>query len=123
MMAVLLSFTSVKHVYKHMIVRILESVTLINILVLSAGTLYTWESATSRMITLEISIWISFVQFCVILLWSLVRACNGIFRCRQKQGYEIMDENLNDIVDERIVDPEPEYRIVVPRNTATKATY
>ena len=86
-----------------MTVRILESVTLINIIGLSVGTLHRWESVTSRMIALEISIWISFVQFCFILLWSLVRACNSaVFKCGQKRGYEIVDENLNDIDDERI---------------------
>ena len=122
--AVLLLFTSVKHVYKHIIVRILETITLMNILVLSAGTLYTWELETSRMIVLEISIWISFAQFCVILLRSLVRPCYGaIQRCRQKQGYESVGDNLNDVVDERIEDPEPESLIVVPRNTTNKATY
>ena len=125
-MAVLLLFTSVKHVHKHIIVRILEGITLINLLGLSVGTMHTWESITSRMIILEISILFSFAQFCAMVLWSLVRPCYGaICRCGQKQGYETLHEKLDDIVDERIEDPEPESLIVIPRNTCTskKATY
>ena len=104
----LLFFISIKNVYKRMTVRLLESATLLNLIVLSAGTLYLWESAMWRMIFLEASIGITFAQFCVIVVWSLVKLClSAGWRCRRNNGYDVIDENIdNDIVHERIEDPE-----------------
>ena len=84
-----------------MTIRLLESATLLN---LSAGTLYLWESAIWRMIFLEASIGIIFAQFCVIVVWSLIKLC---LRCRRNNGYDVIDGNIDDdIVHERIEDPE-----------------
>ena len=104
----LLFFISIKNVYKRMTVRLLESTTLLNLIVLSAGTLYLWESAMWRMIFLEASIGITFAQFCVIIVWSLVKLClSAGWRCRRNNGYDVIDENIDDdIVHERIEDPE-----------------
>ena len=91
-----------------MTVRLLESTTLLNLIVLSAGTLYLWESAMWRMIFLEASIGITFAQFCVIVVWSLVKLClSAGWRCRRNNGYDVIDENIDDdVVHERIEDPE-----------------
>ena len=49
-------------------VRLLESATLLNLIVVSAGILYKWESTIPRMILLKVSTGIAFAQFCVTLI-------------------------------------------------------
>ena len=89
--------------------RVLESSTLLNLIVLSSGTLYRWESTESRSKLLMVSIGITFAQFCVIVVWSLINCkpylCAG-WRCRRNQGHGIIDDD--DIAYERIEDPEIE---------------
>ena len=124
-MTFIILYASVKPIYKQIYVRVLESVTVMNLIILSGGTVYLWESQTSRMTLLKVSIWILFIQFCSIVLHSLIRpwysaACCW---CRQRQGYEIIDENSEDIIDERIEDPEAESLIVVARGTTKVTTY
>ena len=110
-MAFLFFFTSVKYVYKRVNVRVLESAILLNLIILSAGTLYRWESTESRSNLLMVSIGITFAQFCVIVVWSLIKPClNAGWRCRQNEGNDIIDEVIDDddIAHERIEDPELE---------------
>ena len=119
---------SVKTVYKHMTVRVLESATLLNLIVLSAGTLYKWESTKSRSMLLIVSIGITFAQFCVIVVWNLIKPrFSAGWRCRQKQTDDVMiDKNINDdIIHERIEDPELEPLITHARRNydEPKATY
>ena len=106
--AFLLFYMSVKHIYKQLTVRLLESATLLNLIVLSAGTLYKWESTQSKTTLLEISMGIIFAQFCVIIVLSFIKACHyASCRCRRNQGHDTIDENIDtDIVCERIEDPE-----------------
>ena len=105
--ALLFSFTSIKNVYKRMKVRVLESATLLNLIVLSAGTLYRWKSTDSRSKLLMVSNGSTFAQFCVIVVWSLIKPClSAGWRCRQNQGHDIIDDD--DIAHERIEDPELE---------------
>ena len=101
-------FVSVKHVYKRMTVRVLESATLLNLIVLSAGTLYKWESTKSKATLLEVSLEFSFAQFCVIVVWSLIKPCfSAGWRCRQKQTDDVIDENSDDdIIHKRDEDAE-----------------
>ena len=68
-------FISIKNVYKRINVRILETAILCNLIVLSSGTLYKWESTESRLKLLMVSIGITFAQFCVIVVWSLIKPC------------------------------------------------
>ena len=80
--AFLLSFISIENVYKPIDVRVLESATLLNLIVLSSGTLYRWESTDSRSKLLMVSIGITFTQFCVVV-WSLIKPClSAGWRCR-----------------------------------------
>ena len=111
--AFLYFFTSIKNVYKQINVRLFESATLLNLIILSAGTLYMWESTTVRMILLEVSIGITFTQFCVIVVWSLIKPyLSAGRRCRQNQGYDVINENIDDaITHERIEDPELDHVI------------
>ena len=105
--AFLLSFISIENVYKRVDVRILESATLLNLIVLSSGTLYRWESTVSRSNLLMVSIGITFTQFCVIVVWSLIKLyLSAGWRCRRNQGHDVIDDD--DITHERIEDPELE---------------
>ena len=80
-----------------MTVRILESAILLNLIILSAGMLYQWESTKSKVILLEVSLGFAFAQFCVIVVWSLVKPCfSAGWRCRQKQTDDVIDENIDD---------------------------
>ena len=109
--AFLFYFISIKNVYKRVDVRVLESSTLLNLIILSAGTLYRWESTESRSKLLMVSIGITFVQFCVIVVWSLIKPfLSAGWRCRQNHGHDVIDEIIDgdDIVHERIEDPELE---------------
>ena len=59
------------------------------------------------------SIGITFGQFCVIIVLSLIKPCliclSTGWRCRPNQGYDVIDENIDDdITHERIEDPELE---------------
>ena len=94
---------SFKYVYKQANVRALESAALMNLIVLSAGTLYiiTWESTESISILLKVSNGFTFAKFCIITLWSIIRLCfNANCRCRQKQTAIVIntDENTDDDV-------------------------
>ena len=125
--AFLFCFISVKHVYKRMTVRVLESSTLLNLIILSAGTLYKWESTKKRSMLLIASLGFAFVQFCVIVVWSLIKPCfSADLKCRQKQTTDVIAEDIDDdITHERIEDPELEPLIIhaASNYNAPKATY
>ena len=109
--AFLLSFISIENVYKRINVRVLESSTLLNLIVLSAGTLYRWESTDSKSNLLMVSIGITFAQFCVIVVWNLIKPCvSADWRCRRNQGNDVINDIIDDddIAHERIEDPELE---------------
>ena len=119
--AFLLFLTSVKYVYKQTNVRFLESTTLlINLFILSAGMLYKWEFSDQKIVLLQVSIGITFAQFCVIVVCSLFPQCfrAGLKYCRHSKAYhDSITENIDDnIAHERIEDPELEslisYRIL-----------
>ena len=104
-------FISIKKFYKQVDVRALESFILLNLIVLSSGTLYWWESYEIRSKLLMVSVGITFVQFCVIVVWSLIKPfLSAGWRCRQNQGHDVIDEIIedDDIAHERIEDPELE---------------
>ena len=118
--AFLLFFTSVKDIYKQTNVRFFESTTLLNLLILSAGILYKWEFSDQKIVLLQVSIAITFAQFCVIVVCSLFPQCfrAGLKYCRHSKAYhDSITENIDDnIAHERIEDPELEslisYRIL-----------
>ena len=58
-----------------------------------------------------VSIGITFAQFCIIVVWSLIKLClSAGWRCRRNQGNDVIDEIIDDddIVHERIEDSELE---------------
>ena len=106
--AFLLSFISIENVYKQINVRVVESSTLLNLIVLSSGILCRWESTDSKTKLLMVSIGITFAQFCVIVVWSLIKPCvSAGWRCKRNQGNDIIHDD-DDIAHERIEDPELE---------------
>ena len=92
-----------------MTVKLLESATLLNLIILSSGTLYKWQSTESRPTLLIVSIGITFAQFCIVIMLSLIKLCltDAHQRCKQNQGYDVIDnDNNDDIIHKRIEDPE-----------------
>ena len=90
--------------------RVLESAILLNLIVLSAGTLYKWESTESKTILLEVSVGITLAQVCIIIVLSYSEHCFKFstgWRCRRSHNVinRIIDD---DIAHERIEDPELE---------------
>ena len=96
-----------------MTVRFLESVILLTLIVLSAGTLYKWESIESRSTLFIVSTGITFAQFCIIVVLSLIKPClsnaAAVRRCQRNKSYDVIDDSIDDdIAHERIEDPELE---------------
>ena len=111
-MTLLLVILSAKNVYKQMRIRSFESAILLNLIIWSAGTLYKWESTKSKMILLMASLGITFAQFCVVLVCSLIKpcfhACQLCIRQKSSYKYHIID---NDITHEQIEDPDVQVTI------------
>ena len=89
-----------------MSVRLLESASLMNVAVVSAGTLFKWECAQSKTILLEVSIVFAFAQFCAIIVWSLVRPYFNVSCKRQMKDVIVENYDIDDIIDDRNEDSE-----------------
>ena len=97
-MVVLLVYVSFRPLYKHKIVRILESASVFNLIVLTCTILYAPRKKT---IILELSLGFAFVQFCIIVLVSLIKLCyNTWCKCTQRNGYKMIDEGLEELFHE-----------------------
>ena len=56
-----------------------------------------------------VSIGITFAQFCVIVVWNLIKPyLSDGWRYRRNQGHDVIDDDIDDITHERIEDPELE---------------
>ena len=103
MMLLLLYVIFLGGVYKSRVVKIFDSVSFLNLIILSGVMLYAGDKKT---VYLEVSIGFSFVQFCTIVLLSLIKACcKTTAGCSKRSGYQVIDE-ASDINYERIEDPE-----------------
>ena len=102
-MPILLFYTSIKPVYKCKIVRILESASILNLVALSGSTLYAGSKWT---VLLEISISFAIVQFCVIIIISLIKIYyNTRSKCTQRNSYNVIDQDsAEEIFYERLED-------------------
>ena len=104
----LLFYMSIKHVYKSKLIRLFESASVSNLLVLiSYYTLYTGGMYTSTT-ALQLSIGFSFIQFLVIILISAINICyHNKNMCIQRRGYNLIDQDSSDdMCHERINDPD-----------------
>ena len=120
-LVMLLFYVSVKPVYKSKIVRLFESASLSNLLVLVTYMLYTGDK-NSGTTALQISIGVAFVQFLLIILISAIKICyQNKYKCIQRKGYSLInqDSSDDDMVHERVNDPDINAVMHYPiRNTA-----
>ena len=110
-LVMLLFYMSIKPVYKSKLVRLFESASLSNLLVLISCTLYT-GGIYSGTTALQISIGIAFVQFLLIILISTSKTCyhnKNKCTCTQRRGYNLINQDSSDHDDmchERVNDPD-----------------
>ena len=80
--------------------RVLESISFLNLILLSGIILYAGGKST---VYLDVSIGVSFVQFCVIVLLSVIKICfKSTGRCLKRSG----SDEESDINYERTEDPD-----------------
>ena len=97
MAILLLCYMSFHQVYKRKSVLILESVFLINLIILTGGAMYYRDSNSSEKATLIcLSISIAFIKFCGIVIWSILQAFPCCLRCQRRQAqYENIEPDEN----------------------------
>ena len=113
---ILLFYTSIRPVYKSKLVRMLNSISLLNLIVLVGTTLYTRNGGATF---LEISILLVFIQFVAIVIYGTMNKCK-----KKRCGYDHIpgqDANSsNEMFHERVEDPEVcEENVHNLRNTVT----
>ena len=111
----LLFYMSIKPVYKSKLVRLFESASVSNLLVLVSYTLYT-GGIYSGTTALQLSIGFAFVQFLLIILISAIKICfHNKNKCAQRRGYNLIDQDSSDdMFHERINDPDINVNIFYP---------
>ena len=105
--AILLFYTSITPVHKSKLVRVIESTSLLNLIILIGSTLYTGGGET---VFLELSIAFSFIQFIVIIIISFIRIFfNNCPKCLRRNSYQLIHRGFNssnEISHDRVEDPE-----------------
>ena len=104
-------YMSIRHVHKFKLIRLFESISLLNLLLLVGCTLYTGDN---RSLALQLSTGFAFVQFFAIIVLSIFKICchNRYNRCTQRRSYNILndDDSLSEdsmfYYDERVNDPD-----------------
>ena len=92
----LLCYMNFKRVYKRKSVLILESVFLINLIVLTAGAMYYNDKESGeKVVLIGLSISIAFIKFCGIVIWSIVQLFPSCSHCQRQNNvpYENIDED------------------------------
>ena len=92
----LLCYINFKRVYKKTSVLILESAFLINLIVLTGGAMYYYDRESSeKVVLIGLSIGITFIKFCGIVIWSIVQLFPRCRHCQQQNNvpYENIDED------------------------------
>ena len=92
----LLCYMNFKRVYKKTSVLILESAFLINLIVLTGGTMYYYDRESSeKVVLIGLSIGITFIKFCGIVIWSVVQLFPRCRHCQRQNNvpYENIDED------------------------------
>ena len=116
-LVMLLFYMSIKPVYKSKLVRLFESASVSNLLVLISCTLYTGDVYHGTT-ALQLSIGFAFVQFLLIILISVIKICyhNTYFNvCTQRRGYNLIDQDSSDdMFHERVNDPDINVDILYP---------
>ena len=104
MATLLLCYTNHMQVYKRKSVLILESAFLINLIILTGGTMYYNNVKSSEKVALIYSsIGIAFIKFCGIVIWSIVQLFPHCTRCQMTNNvpYGNIDESTQISHDQR----------------------
>ena len=109
-LAFLLFYVSITPVYRSALVRVLESLSILNLLMLVTYTLYeTAVNGPSQSKALQLSTGLAFGQFIAIILISAVEICyHNKCKCIHTLRYRLISEDSppsNDIIHERLNDP------------------
>ena len=92
----LLCYMNYIQVYRRKSVLILESAFLINLIVLTGGAMYYYDRENSeKVVLIGLSIGITFIKFCGIVIWSIVQLFPRCRRCQRQNNipYENIDED------------------------------
>ena len=117
----LLLCTSIRPVYESKLVRVFESSSVSNLLVLICYTLYTGDVHSGTTV-LHLSVGFAFIQFFFIIFISVFKICyHAKYMCTLRKGYNLISQNtLNEndnMHHERISDPDIVDIIDPVRNT------
>ena len=103
----MLVYTAITPVYKSKLVHTVESISLLNLIVLTGSTLYI---GGGQVIFVEISIAFAFIQFMIIIIVSLVKTFYSMSpKCMKKNGYRLIHQEMNssdEMFHERVEDPD-----------------
>ena len=104
-LVMLFFYMSIMPVYKSKLVRLFESASLSNLIVLISYTLYT-GNMYSGITALQISIGAAFIQFLLIIFISAIKIC--YWNKYKRKGYDLIDQDFIDdgMVHERVNDPD-----------------
>ena len=98
--------------YKSKFVRTVESISLLNLIVLTGSTLYI---GGGQVIFVEISVAFAFIQFIIIIIVSLVKIfCSMCPKCTKKNGYRLIHQDIDssdEMFHERVTVEDPEIHI------------
>ena len=104
-LVMLFFYMSIKPVYKSVLVRLFESASLSNLLILISYTLHTGNTYSGTT-ALQISIGVAFIQFLLIILISTIKICYQSKYKRKGGNLIIPDSSDDDMVHERVNDPD-----------------
>ena len=106
-LAILFFYLSIQHVYKSKMVRTLESISILNLIILVGFTLHT--GGEQAILFLEISIVFSFIHFTAIVVLSFFKIFYKMsHKCVRRNGYHLIHQDIDssdEMVHERVEDP------------------
>ena len=106
-LAILFFYLSIQHVYKSKMVRTLESISILNLIILVGFTLHT--GGEQAILFLEISIAFLFIQFTAIVVISFFKIFYKMsHKCVRRNGYHLIHQDIDssdEMVHERVEDP------------------
>ena len=119
MLIILLFYTSIRPVYKSKLVRMLDSTSLLNLIVLVGSTLFI---EYTRAVFIEISIAIAFIQLIAVVIYSMIMVFYSI-KNKYRKNYNRLPCQ-DEMFHERIEDSEiSEENVNNLRNTLTALSY
>ena len=112
-LAILLSYMSVRPVYKSKLVRIFETVSILNLLMFVTHKLSVVSNETYA---IQLSMGFAFIQFLAVIVISIFMICyRHKKRFTRKNGYTLIQQDLSDddIIHERVDDPDANDQVML----------